>query len=41
MTELLSDIAELGERLPVADMIGPNVETRRAGIARLAAVLRS
>lgn len=40
MIELFSDLAELGERPPLADMIGPNVDTRRAGLERLAAVLK-
>ncbi len=41
MIELLSDLAELGERPPLANMVGPNVETRRAGLERLAAVLKA
>ncbi len=40
MIELLSDLAELGKRPPLAAMVGPNVETRRAGLERLAAVLK-
>ena len=40
MIELLSDLAELGKRPPLAAMVGPNVETRRAGLERLAAFLK-
>lgn len=40
MVELLSDLSELGLRMPLADMTGPNTQSRRAGIARLAAVLQ-
>lgn len=37
----LADLAELGERSPLAAMIGPNVDTRRAGLERLALVLEA
>jgi hypothetical protein len=40
MIERLSDLAELGEPLPLAAMTGPHMETRRAGIERLDAILR-
>ena len=40
MIELLSDLAIIGERLPLADMTGPNVETRLAGLERLGEALR-
>lgn len=36
MIQLLADLDELGRRMPVAEQVGPNVETRRDGIARLA-----
>ena len=37
---LLAALAELHLRPPVAREIGPNIETRRAGMARLASLLR-
>lgn len=39
--QILSDLNELGKRPPVARDVGPNVDSRREGMARLAAVLRS
>lgn len=35
MIELFADLAEIGARPPLASMIGPNVETRLAGLERL------
>lgn len=37
---VLADLAELGLRPPVADLDGPNAATRRAGLERLAHVLK-
>ncbi len=40
MIQILSDLCRLGLRMPLADMTGPNVESRQAGISRLDDVLR-
>jgi hypothetical protein len=38
-TDILAGLADLGLRPPLAAMDGPNVDTRRAGIARLEKIL--
>ena len=40
MIELFADLAHIGERPPLAAMVGPNIDTRLAGMARLSARLR-
>lgn len=38
-TELLAALAELNLKVPMAGDIGPNLETRQAGMKRLAYIL--
>jgi hypothetical protein len=40
-TEILAALADLNLKVPMARDIGPNVETRRAGMKRLASILRA
>ena len=40
-TELLATLADLKLKIPMAREIGPNIETRRAGMKRLESILRA